>query len=119
MRLKVRDLGKQISDGHMQLLLDIGYVPLLTQQEANQFLEELRTVVDVTPAQWKNQCYIAPKKKQPDEIEGDFIVRYYENGVIEKVESLFKEEQEWRGTRTYPDPDGRIETGTFPDFRRA
>lgn len=119
MRLKVSELAKRVSDGHIQLRLDIHHSTPFNRQ-ASQFVEELRTVANVITTRCGSEFYIVPKKTKEETREG-LTIRHYKNGVIEKIGSLFKnrrgEEQGWEGCRVYP--DGRTETGRFQDFRRT
>ncbi|MFI5342903.1 MAG: hypothetical protein ACHQUC_01655, partial [Chlamydiales bacterium] len=122
MRLKAREIGQLVLDEHIQLRLDIppsyrgfdrkqAITRDLERKQAMQFVEELRTVVNVIVTQWEDLLYIVPKKIE--ESQGDPAIRRYNNEVIEEVQSA--REDDWSGRRIYP--SGVIEIGRFDGFK--
>ncbi|MFI5342905.1 MAG: DUF648 domain-containing protein [Chlamydiales bacterium] len=109
MRLRAHAIGQLVLHEHTQLRLMIPSKGSLREQTM-QFVEELRSVVDVIETGWENLLHIEPKKIE--ESQGDLTIRYYNNGVIEEVQSA--REDDWSGRRIHP--NGVIETGRFEKF---
>lgn len=115
MRLKARELGQEIFDRHISLRLDVPKVWSPERQQALQFIQELRTVADIVATRWTDLFYIVPKKTE--EVQNYSILRRYDNGVIEEVDTVSNGSgwEDWKGRRIYP--NGKIESGKFERFR--
>jgi hypothetical protein len=116
MSLKAREISQLVLDKHIKLRIEI---PLygLERTQALKFIEELKSNADVITTRRKDLFYIVPKKTE--EVQKNFTIRKYNNGVIEEVQSSRESEGEdwwtyWDGRRIYP--DGVVETGRFDDF---
>lgn len=129
MCLKVQEMGQQVKDQHLAIDIIIPYISIFSKYEEKQtteseikqvkeFLEKLKSIVDVLPTKSEDIFRIVPKKTV--EVKDDHTVRTYDNGVTEEVYSS-KEGKElngwttWGGRRTYP--NGVIEEGHFNQFK--
>ena len=117
MRSKAREIGQQVSDGHIALSFQFPSCYGLERQRAMRFVEELRSVTDVIKTRRDNLFYIVPKKMKAEEIREGLTIRRYDNGVIEEVIASSEKItwENWEGRRVYP--NGKIETGKFDKFR--
>lgn len=116
MLLKAGEITRQVLDKHIKLSIEIPFLGF-ERKQAMKFIEELRTTVNVIASRWEDTFYVVPKRTE--EIQKDFTIRRYTNGVIEEVQSTREEDDKdwwdyWQGRRIYP--NGLIQEGRFDNF---